>query len=210
MKIATRAVALAAAAGLVAGPLMMAAPASAEPGTTSLGSILLADTVEGQPSYDKNSSDFDILTAAVLGVLANDSSSPVGVLTDGTVTLTAFIPNDAAFERTASDLGITAKGEKGLTTKLVDALGIATIEQILLYHVAPGVKINAKAAAASDGAKLDMANGQTVAVNVTKDGIFLKDKNRDVANAKVIATDINKGNQQIAHVINRVLLPALS
>ena len=209
MKLPSRAVALAAAAGLAAAPLMMASPAQAAPGTTSLGEVLLADTVEGQPSFDKNGGDFDILTAAVLAVLGDNADSSVKVLLDGETTLTAFIPTDAAFERTAGDLDITAKNEANLTGKLVDALGLGNIEQILLYHVAPGVKINAKTAADSDGAMLDMANKQTVGVNVTKDGIFLKDKNKDVANPKVIVTDINKGNKQIAHAINRVLLPVL-
>ncbi|MCZ3388211.1 MAG: fasciclin domain-containing protein [Actinomycetia bacterium] len=209
MKLPSRAVALAAAAGLAAAPLMMASPAQAAAGTNSLGDVLLADTVEGQPSFDKKGGDFDILTAAVLAVLGDNADSSVKVLLDGTTTLTAFLPTDAAFERTGGDLGITAKNEANLTGKLVDALGLSNIEQILLYHVAPGVKINANAVADSDGAKLDMANGQTVGVNVTNDGIFLKDKNQDVANAKVVVTDINKGNKQIAHAINRVLLPTL-
>lgn len=206
MKFRTRAVALAAAAGLAA-PLMLAGPAQAAPGTTSLGEVLLADTDSGQPSFDKNGDDFDILTAAVLAVLGENEESPVGLLLDGEVTLTAFIPTDKAFERTAADLGITAKNEAKLTGKLVDALGLDNIEFTLLYHVVPGAKINAKAAAQADGAKLDMANGQTVKVNVTKKGILLKDKAKDVANPKVIVTDINKGNNQIAHAINRVLLP---
>ena len=210
MKLPSRAVALAAAAGLAAAPLMMASPALAAPGTTSLGEVLLADTTsEGNPSFDKNGGDFDILTAAVLAVLGDNADSPVKVLLDGETTLTAFIPTDAAFERTAGDLDITAKNEANLTGKLVEALGLGNIEQILLYHVVPGVKINAKTAAESDGAKLPMANKQTVVVNVTKDGIFLKDKNKDLANPKVIVTDINKGNKQIAHAINRVLLPVL-
>lgn len=209
MKLPSRAVALAAAAGLAAAPLMMAGPAQAAAGTNALGDVLLADTVDGQPSFDKNGGDFDILTAAVLAVVGDNPDSSVSVLLDGNTTLTAFIPTDAAFERTGGDLGITAKNETNLTGKLVEALGLPNIEQILLYHVAPHVKINAKTAADSDGAKLDMASGQTVGVNVTKDGIFLKDKNQDIANPKVIVTDINKGNKQIAHAINRVLLPTL-
>lgn len=209
MKLPSRAVAIASAVGLAAAPLMMASPAQAAPGTNSLGAVLLEDTVKGQPSFDKKGGDFDILTAAVLAVVNDDATSTVSVLLDGTVTLTAFIPTDDAFERTAGKLGVTAKNEANLTGKLVDAFGLAGIEEILLYHVAPGVKINAKAAAASDGAMLDMANGQTVTVNVTKDGILLKDKNKDLANPKVIVTDINKGNKQIAHAINRVLLPNL-
>lgn len=208
MNLRTRAVAIAAAAGLAAVPVMAGA-AEAAPGTNSLGSVLLADTVKGAPSFDRNGGDFDILTAAVLGVLGNDGKSPVGLLLDGEVTLTAFLPTDKAFERTAGDLGISARNEANLTGKLVNALGIEAIEEVLLYHVVPGAKINAKAAAQADGAKLGMANGQTVVVNVTKKAIFLKDKARDVQNPKVIVTDINKGNQQIAHAINRVLLPSL-
>ena len=122
MKLRTRAIAIAAAAGLAAAP-MMTGTAQAAPGTTSLGDVLLADTVEGAPSFDKNGGDFDILTAAVLGVLDNDPDSVVGVLLDGDVTLTAFIPTDKGFERTAGALGITAKNEKALTNKLVAALG---------------------------------------------------------------------------------------
>lgn len=210
MKLRTRAIAVAAAAGLAAAPMMMAGTASAAPGTTSLGDVLLADTVKGAPSFDKNGGDFDILTAAVLGVLGANESSPVGLLLDGEVTLTAFIPTDKAFERTAGDLGITAKSEARLTNKLVKNLGLETIEEVLLYHVVPGSKINAKAAAQADGVKLDMANGETVKVNVKNDGrILLKDKARDIKNPKVIVTDINKGNKQIAHAINRVLLPTL-
>ena len=210
MNLRSRLVAAAAATGLVAAPLALSAPAAqAAPGTTSLAEVLLADTDSGVPSFDKNGDVFDILTAAVLAVLDADASSPVSVLTDGEVTLTAFIPTDAAFERTGKDLGITAKNEEKLTGKLAAALGVDGLEAVLLYHVVPGAKINAKAAAKADGAKLDMASGETVTVNVSKKGIFLKDKAKDFSNPKVIVTDINKGNKQIAHAINRVLLPTL-
>jgi len=37
--------------------------------------------------------------------------------------------------------------------------------------------------------------------------VRIVDADPDLANPKVIATDVNKGNPQIAHVINRVLLP---
>jgi uncharacterized surface protein with fasciclin (FAS1) repeats len=210
MNLRSRITALAIASGLVAAPIAFATPAQAAPGTTSLASILLADTKKGQPTFDDKGRDFDILTAAVLAVLDDDPTSPVSVLTDGDIRLTAFIPTDAGFARTAKDLGITAKNEEKLTGKLVAALGIGGIEEVLLYHVVPGATIKAKTAAQSDGAKLMMANGQKVTVNVKKSGdIFLKDRAKDVANPKVIITDINKGNKQIAHAINRVLLPVL-
>jgi uncharacterized surface protein with fasciclin (FAS1) repeats len=210
MNLRYRLAAVAAAAGLVAAPLALSAPAAqAAPGTTSLAEVLLADTKKGVPSYDKNGKDFDILTAAVLAVLDAKPSSDVSVLTDGNIKLTAFIPTDTAFERTAKGLGITAKNEEKLTGKLATALGVDGLEWVLLYHVVPGAKINAKAAAAADDVKLDMANGETVKVNVNKKGIFLQDKAKGVTNPKVIVTNINKGNKQIAHAINRVLLPTL-
>ncbi|MFL6069860.1 MAG: fasciclin domain-containing protein [Actinomycetes bacterium] len=211
MTLRSRLVALTIAGGLVAAPLALAAPAAqAAPGTTSLAEVLLADTdKDGNPTFDGDGKDFDILTAAVLAVLAADPYSPVAVLTNGDVRLTAFLPTDAGFARTAKDLGITAKNEQRLTSKLVSALGVDGIEEVLLYHVVPGVKINAKTAAQSDGAVLTMANGQNVKVNVAKSGIFLRDRAKGVANPQVVVTDINKGNKQIAHAINRVLLPNL-
>ncbi|MFL6178951.1 MAG: fasciclin domain-containing protein [Actinomycetes bacterium] len=211
MTLRSRLVALTIAGGLVAAPLALAAPAAqAAPGTTSLAEVLLADTdKDGNPTFDGDGKDFDILTAAVLAVLAADPYSPVAVLTNGDVRLTAFLPTDAGFARTAKDLGITAKNEQRLTSKLVSALGVDGIEEVLLYHVVPGVKINAKTAAQSDGAVLAMANGQNVKVNVAKSGIFLRDRAKGVANPQVVVTDINKGNKQIAHAINRVLLPNL-
>lgn len=46
-----------------------------------------------RPTYD-----FDILREAAEVVLANKPASPVGVLADGSTPVTAFIPNDRAFQ----------------------------------------------------------------------------------------------------------------
>ncbi|MDH4352916.1 MAG: fasciclin domain-containing protein [Actinomycetota bacterium] len=203
-------VAAASATALAAGTLAFAAPAQAAAGNDSLYDVLAADvTKKGAPSFDRNGKDFDILTAAVFAVLDAKPGSPVGVLADGSVKLTAFIPTDGAFKRTGQDLGIKAKNEAKRATKYVNRLGVDGVESVLLYHVIAGQKINAKTAAGADGAKLETALGQKFTVNVTHQGIFLKDRARDIANPKVIVTDINKGNKQIAHAINRVLLPAL-
>jgi len=211
MQFRHRALAVVAAAGVALVPALVgASSASAEPGNKSLAKVLLADTTKkGNPSFDHNGKDFDILTAAVLGVLDAKPKSAVSVLTDGNVKLTAFLPTDGAFMRTGKALGITAKSEERLATKYVKALGVDGLESVLLYHVVPGAKINAATAAESDGAKLKTALGQKIRVNVTHDGIVIKDRNPDVADPKVIITDINKGNKQIAHAINRVLLPSL-
>jgi uncharacterized surface protein with fasciclin (FAS1) repeats len=211
MKIPRRALAVAAAAAVALVPSALAAgPAQATtPGTTSLASVLLADTSGGAPSFDGNGRDFDILTAAVLTVLKDDPTSPVSVLADGNVALTAFIPTDAAFRRTGEALGLTASTEKGLATKYVNALGVAGIESVLLYHVVPGATIDSTTAAASDGAVLTSALGQTITVKLNPGGIFLRDQVTGVINPRVTIPDINAGNKQIAHGIGRVLLPAL-
>ena len=86
-----RAVAVALAGVLGAG--LAVAPANAatsEPGQRSLAAGLTSDGNQ----FDKNWYDYDIVTEAVLAVLAAKPGSPVGVLADGSVALTAFIPND--------------------------------------------------------------------------------------------------------------------
>lgn len=69
-------------------------------GATSLAEVLTKDT----SGFDRNSRDFDVLTAAVLAVLEAKPNSPVKVLTDGTVALTAFIPTDAAFQQLVREI----------------------------------------------------------------------------------------------------------
>jgi len=211
MQFRHRAIAVAAAAGVALVPALIgASSASAKPGSEPLAGVLLADTTKkGNPSFDDKGKDFDILTAAVLAVLDAKPNSAVSILTDGNARLTAFLPTDGGFERTGKALGITAHSEERLATKYVKTLGVDGLESVLLYHVVAGVKINAAAAADSDGAQLETALGQNIRVNVTHDGIFIKDKATDVANPKVIIVDINKGNKQIGHGINRVLLPKL-
>lgn len=170
----------------------------------------LSEVIVDTNKFDKNGKDFDILTEAVLAVLGEKPDSAVSVLTDGKVRLTAFAPTDKAFKNLASALsGKKVKSEKKAFAA-VAGLGIDTVEQVLLYHVVPGATITAKKALKSNGAKLTTAEGGKIKV-IVKGGhsqvIRLKDKAPDVADPKVIGTDINKGNKQIAHAINGVLLP---
>jgi uncharacterized surface protein with fasciclin (FAS1) repeats len=183
--------------------------ATAKVGTTSLATVLTSDGNK----FDSNPRDFDILTQAALAVLAAKPASPVSVLTDGTVRLTAFAPNDGAFKRLASSLaGRDIKRERAAFLA-VAGLGIDTVERVLLYHVVAGATITAKMALASDGAKLATAAGPSLTVVVKGAGtkhasVWIKDRNKSTTLAKVIVPDINKGNKQIAHGINAVLLPA--
>jgi uncharacterized surface protein with fasciclin (FAS1) repeats len=195
-------------ATLLAGGLAAStgAPASAAPGHRSLATVLAADGHH----LDKNWHDFDIVDKAVLTVLKAKPQSPVGLLADGRVRLTAFVPTDAAFRRLVDDLtGHRPATERRTFAKVAGLADVDTLETILLYHVVPGAPITAREASRADGAKLETATGQTIRVNVNGHTIRLRDKDRDARNAKVLPakTDINKGNRQIAHGITQVLRP---
>ena len=118
----------------------------------SLAAVLTADGNQ----FDSNWYDYDIVTEAVLAVLAAKPDSAVGVLADGTTPVTAFIPNDRAFGRLARDLtGTWPSTEKAIFNALAEAVGIDAIESVLLYHVVPGATIDSGMALKADGAKLN-------------------------------------------------------
>jgi uncharacterized surface protein with fasciclin (FAS1) repeats len=195
-------------AGVAAGALaltsLIAAPANAA-GNTSLATVL---DIQNQ-AFDRNWADFDILTAAVNAVLAAKPDSAVAVLADGDTELTAFIPTDRAFRKLVKDLtGKTLKTEANVFAA-VAGLGIPTVERVLLYHVVLGAPIDkVTALGVPAGTALTTAEGSTFTVRVAT-ALILRDKAKKNANPKVILnkTDINAGNNQIAHAIDRVLLP---
>lgn len=197
----------------IAAAAVTALPASANAATpttgdTSLAEVLLADG----NTFDHNKYDYDILTEAVLAVLAAKPGSPVGVLADGSVPLTAFLPTDKAFKRTVKELaGVWPKSERR-TFQIVASLGIDTVETVLLYHVVPGVTIDSATALASDGAALPTAAGPSFTVDVFEKrngatAIRLLDGARPYPYLVLNRLDINTGNAQIGHRITRLLLP---
>ena len=191
----------------------VAAPAATASGTATGTRSLAAVLTSDGNRFDRNWYDYDIVTEAVLAVLAAKPTSPVGLLTDGTVPLTAFIPNDRAFQVLAYDL--TKKWpttEEKTFTALVAAVGVDAIEQVLLYHVVPGATITKKAAVNASGATLTTAQGGTIGVRVYNKYlpiVELRDKDTNDVNPFLNprALDINAGNAQIAHGIVFVLRP---
>ena len=182
---------------------------STEPGTRSLAAVLTADGNR----FDRNPNDYDIVTEAVLAVLAAKPGSAVGVLADGKVALTAFLPNDWAFRSLVYDLtGRWYRSEASVFNSLVAAVGVDTVESVLLYHVVPGATITRKAALRSDNAVLDTAlAGATITVDVRHRWlrkVVLVDADPNDRNPVVRKFDINRGNLQIAHGITAVLRPA--
>lgn len=198
--------------------LLLAAPttASATPsapaatGTRSLAAVL---TAKGNGQFDSNPFDYDIVTQAVLAVIAAKPGSPVGLLAQGDVPLTAFLPSDFAFRDLVRQLtGTRYASEKDVFTALVEAAGVDTVETVLLYHVVPGATITSRDAVNADGAKLTAAQGGTITVDVIVKGlgvVKLVDQDPTDANPYLnpFALDINKGNKQVAHGIDAVLRP---
>ncbi|MBC2932783.1 fasciclin domain-containing protein [Nocardioides sp. zg-1228] len=203
--------AILATSALALGAMGATAPAaSAKPaGEDSLAALLTSDGNK----FDKNNKDFDILTEAALAVIGAKPDSPVALLADGSKRLTAFAPTDEAFRQLAKDLsGKTIKSEKKVFDALVELAGVDTIETVLLYHVVPGATLTSSKVLKSNGAKLTTAQGGKVTVKVkTKPrvSITLKDGDPNDRDPKVVlkALDLNKGNKQIAHGIDRVLRP---
>jgi len=160
--------------------------------------------------WNKKWNDYNVVSHAVNAVLEAKPDSAVGVLADGKVKLTAFVPTDRGFQRLVKDLtGKKLKKERKVYRAAL-TLGVDTIEQVLLYHVVPGQRITAKKALKADGARLTTAQGETIRVNVKRGPVIkLVDRAPEIRNPRVLLkqVNINKGNKQIAHGINRVLLP---
>lgn len=198
---------------LVAGSLaaLMATTAAPSALAADLGTNSLASVLTAKSSFDNDSKNFDILTAAVLAVLKAKPDSPVKALTDGKIALTAFIPTDGAFKNLVSQLTNKAAGNEESTFNAVAGLGIDTVEQVLLYHVVVGAPILSPDALKANGAVLKTALADksfTVGVAGTK--ITLTDLDPIAVDPVVDLSliDINKGNNQVAHGIDAVLLPA--
>ncbi len=196
---------------LVAGQVVAPAQAAPALGEQSLAAVLTAD---GNGTFDDNWYDYDIVTQAVLAVLAAKPTSNVSLLTDGSVALTAFIPNDRAFRVLAHSLTHRwQKTEEGVFNTLVKKLGVDKIEKILLYHVVPGATILAADALQANGAKLATGlPGASIKVRVIGRNvpqIILHDRDFNSPNPRVNPwqTDLNEGNMQVAHGITRVLRP---
>ena len=199
--------------GLAAATVAPAASASASTpaplGNRSLAAVLTSDGNQ----FDRNWYDYDIVTEAVLAVTNAKPDSPVNLLKDGTVPLTAFIPNDRAFQVLVRDLTGSWPRTEQATFEAVAGLGIDTVETVLLYHVVPGATITKKAAVKANGAVLTTAQGGTFKVKVYNRHlpiIELRDQDPNDVNPFLNprALDINKGNKQIAHGIVFVLRPA--
>lgn len=199
--------AVATATALLVSPMSIA---NAETG--NLRMMPLTEVIDlGNPKFDTNLGDYDIFTSVFLDVWIARSKTPVQVIADGTVRLTAFIPTDRAFRKLVKNLtGKRLSSEKAIADAVM-SLGAKTVEKVLMYHVVLGDPILSPTALQANGAQLNTAEGETLGVQVNGTTITLVDKSAKNKNAVVLLNklDINQGNTQVAHGINQVLLPTL-
>jgi uncharacterized surface protein with fasciclin (FAS1) repeats len=128
-------------------------------------------------SVNAETGEFSTLIAAVV------AADLVGALS-ANGQRTVFAPTDAAF----AALGLDADN--------VGSVPVATLTDILLYHVTTGRR---DAASVVGSTRIRMSNGSFTRVSLRDGGAFIND-------SRIIATDVLAGNG-IIHVIDAVLLP---
>ncbi|MEM9585306.1 MAG: fasciclin domain-containing protein [Pseudomonadota bacterium] len=173
------------------------APDEPQPTKTLAGIVAASGGV-----FDGDATDFDILLNAV------KAAGLDGALDNPEADLTVFAPNDAAFVNLAQTLGFKGDDEGAAFAYIVEALTLLSgggdpiplLTDILTYHVAPGSLSSDDVLSAET---IPTLLGATLGVN----GLELVDKDPDIDDPELIATDIGATNG-IAHVIDGVLLPA--
>ena len=170
----------------------------------SLADVLAKDTSGPENPHHADGSDFDLLSFALERVLAARPGSPLGALADPQRALTAFLPDDDAF---AAALRAGKRGrvpnEKAAAARL-RWTPPAELERLLLDHVVLDATLTSADVLGADGTELTTAGGSTLTVRVDGDRVRLLDDDGRVA-ATVTAVDVNLGQVQVDHVIDRVL-----
>lgn len=177
------------------------------PSDKTLAEVLLSDTGDNAAGFDSEWYDFDIVTQAVLLFpdLVEAASNPEA-------SLTAFLPNDRAFQVLVADLtGQWIWDEQGVFDA-VASLGTDTVKTVLTYHLV-GAKISAADALASNGAALTTLQGGTFTVRVENPAlslIRLEDNDPNAGDGGIIFSKFNIGGSLAngyAHGISQVLRP---
>ncbi len=179
----------------------------------TIADVLLSDdAASGQPNVlDRNWRDYDIVTAAVLLVGANDL---VPAAANRGASLTVLAPNDQAFRLLAREL---TKRPMHTEQQVVDALvaletsAPGTIKTVLSYHIVPA-KLSPAAVLDSDNVQVTTLGGGTFAVDVINKRVaFVQFVDGDPNARNPFLNKINVGGGELAngfiHGIDRVLRP---
>jgi len=196
---------LAVALALTAGACTVPAPA---PSQKTIAQQLLSDSGDNAAGFDGDWYDFDIATQAIL--LYPDL---VQAASDPAASLTAFLPNDRAFQVLVYSLtGNVVLDEQGVFDA-VASLGLPTVKTVLTYHLV-GSKISAADALAANGAELTTLQGGKLTVDVANPAInliLLHDLDPNADDPGVVFSKFNFGGalaNGYIHGISLVLRPA--
>ena len=183
-----------------------ARPASAYDGPDTLAELLIAASGGGE--LDNNALDYDIIVQTVIALEALGGDPDLGgatlleVLSNPEAGVTVFVPRDAAFRRLARDLGWDGiGGDGGALTTIVGAFDLATIRDVVKYHVVPGRY-----------SVLKVLRTKTFATalpgtSFTRIGFTLTDNEPDLRDPQLTLPLELRAGQGIAHTITRVLIP---
>lgn len=181
------------------------ATASADQSVPTLATILLSDSgTDDANGFDTNWNDYDIVTQAVL--LFPDLTAAVS---DPNASLTAFLPNDAAFRLLVENLTNAWPKTEKAAFNAVASLGTDTVKNVLLYHLL-GAKVGLATVLVSNGVRVPTLLGPTFKINIRNGGVVkLIDNDPNAKNPAVIAPDLGgEASNGFAHGISKVLRPA--
>jgi uncharacterized surface protein with fasciclin (FAS1) repeats len=173
------------------------------PGTVSAqepGIVDIVLQVSGPSGVDTNGADYDLLRDALV---ATDLVGTVASLTD----ITVFAPTDAAFVRLAQDLGFEGNDEGAAFGFLAGVTGYQSaaepglLDDVLLYHVAPGAKTVRELRRSFPTATALAGKNVQVLGNIVIDGDF-NDRDARISNPR----DLRAANG-IIQTVDRVLRP---
>ena len=174
---------------------------------TSLADVLGADT-SGPERRNADGEDFDLVWAAAQRVLAADPGSPVSVLADPEAAVTVLLPDDDAFTDGLDRLLPGRVSNEWIAATRMRQLDVATLEAVLLDHVVVGATVTSADVVGMDGEQVTTAGGTVLTVSVTAAGVRLLDEDGDVVTTlDTDRLDLNLGQVQVAHVVERLIAP---
>ena len=197
------------AAAAVATGAVAAAPAAnaSAPGTNSLANVLLSDG----DTFDDNRNDFDIVTQAALAVLACEARlarQGPDRRHHGRSPRSSRATRPSACSSTRPP-GSGSRARRACSTPSRASASTPSRPSCSTTS-SPAPRSTALTALKADGAVLTTAADAPLTVDIVPNRkIELRDLDPDATDARVRwdAYDINKGNLQIAHGIDRVLRP---
>jgi len=155
-------------------------------------------------SQASEGAEFGQLVAALTAVEADGSTANLVTILSGDGPFTVFAPTDAAFESLYMTAGVAD------FAGLVNAVGIETIETVLMYHVLGARVFSADIPNALGGASSVSLTSVAEADFTINSDLTISDSdaalNLGTADASIISTDIFATNGVI-HVIDEVILP---